>query len=146
MFSQVKAHGAQTSEKFSHIFNWSSNAELNLFIFDIWIASVKTIHWWSIWVQIALREMIDSMVDSLIDSASQKRVHSKSQKRVHSKSQYWEYYRFRNDTNIGYIPNLKKHVACSQEIIWGYYTCISLTNANFWPVINVKEAKFWSGF
>ena len=47
--------------------------------------------------------MIGSMVDSLIGSASQKRVHSKSQKRVHSKSQNWEYYRFRNDTNIGYI-------------------------------------------
>ena len=52
------------------------------------------------------REMIDSMVDSLIGSASQKRVHSKSQKRDRSKPQYWEYYRFRNDTNIGYIPNL----------------------------------------
>ena len=47
------------------------------------------------------REMIDSMVDSLIGSASQKRVHSKSQKRDRSKPQYWEYYRFRNDTNIG---------------------------------------------
>ena len=42
--------------------------------------------------------MIDSMVDSLIGSASQKRDHSKSQN--------WEYYRFRNDTNIGYILNL----------------------------------------
>ena len=41
------------------------------------------------------KEMIGSMVDSLIGSASQKRVHSKSQN--------WEYYRFRNDTNIGYI-------------------------------------------
>ena len=50
--------------------------------------------------------MIGSMVDSLIGSASQKRVHSKSQKRDRSKYQYWEYYRFRNDTNIGYILNL----------------------------------------
>ena len=47
--------------------------------------------------------MIDSMVDSLIGSAPQKRVHSKSQKRDRSKPQNWEYYRFRNDTNIGYI-------------------------------------------
>ncbi len=47
--------------------------------------------------------MIGSMVDSLIGSASQKRVHSKSQKRVHSKSQYWEYCRFRNNSNIGYV-------------------------------------------
>lgn len=44
------------------------------------------------------RERIDSMVDSLIGSAFQKQVHSKYQN--------WEYYRFRNDTNIGYIPNL----------------------------------------
>lgn len=47
--------------------------------------------------------MIGSMVDSLIGSASQKRVHSKSQKRDSSKPQFWEYYRFRNDTNIVYI-------------------------------------------
>ena len=75
--------------------------------------------------------MIDSMVDSLIGSAPQYWDRSKSRFWGHSKSQYWEYYRFRNDTNIGYITNLKKHIACSQEIIWGYYTCISLTNANF---------------
>ena len=55
------------------------------------------------------REMIDSMVDSLIDSASQFWGRSKPQKRVHSKYQYWEYYRFRNDTNIGYIAISKDY-------------------------------------
>ena len=45
------------------------------------------------------REMIDSMVDSLIDSASQKRGHSKPQN--------WEYYRFRNHPNFGYISHVK---------------------------------------
>ena len=61
--------------------------------------------------------MIDSMVDSLIGSASQKRVHSKPQKRVHSKPQKrvhskyrnWEYSRFWNDTNIGYIATSKDY-------------------------------------
>ena len=46
------------------------------------------------------REMIDSI---------QKRDRSKPQKRVHSKYQYWEYYRFRNDTNIGYIAISKDY-------------------------------------
>ena len=55
------------------------------------------------------REMIDSMVDSLIDSAPQFWGRSKPQKRVHSKYQYWEYYRFRNDTNIGYIAISKDY-------------------------------------
>ena len=55
------------------------------------------------------REMIDSMVDSLIDSASQKRVHSKSQNWDRSKYRFWEYYRFRNDTNIGYIAISKDY-------------------------------------
>ena len=50
--------------------------------------------------------MIGSMVDSLIGSASQKRVHSKSQNWDRSKYRFWEYYRFWNNTNIGYIPNL----------------------------------------
>ena len=53
--------------------------------------------------QFLKERMVGSMVGSLIDSASQKRVHSKSQKRDRSKPQFWEYYRFRNDTNIGYI-------------------------------------------
>ncbi len=43
---------------------------------------------------------MDLLIGSLIGSASQKRVHSKPQKRDRSKPQYWEYYRFRNDTNI----------------------------------------------
>ena len=60
------------------------------------------------------REMIDSMVDSLIDSASQKRGHSKPQKRGHSKPQNWEYYRFRNHPNIGYIS----HVISSAKAIY----------------------------
>jgi len=55
------------------------------------------------------REMIDSMVDSLIGSASQKRVHSKSQNWDRSKYRFWEYYRFRNDTNIGYITISKDY-------------------------------------
>lgn len=46
-------------------------------------------------------KLMDSLIGSLIGSASQKRVHSKPQKRDRSKPQYWEYYRFRNDTNIG---------------------------------------------
>lgn len=53
--------------------------------------------------------MIDSMVDSLIGSASQKRVHSKSQNWDRSKYRFWEYYRFRNDTNIGYITIYKDY-------------------------------------
>ena len=53
--------------------------------------------------------MIDSMVDSLIGSASQNWVHSKSQKRVHSKYRNWEYSRFWNDTNIGYIATSKDY-------------------------------------
>ena len=61
-----------------------------------------------------------SMVDSLIGSASQKRVYSKSQKRDRSKSQkrdrsksqFWEYYRFRNHPNIGYIV----HAKCQAKI------------------------------
>ena len=65
------------------------------------------------------REMIDSMVDSLIGSASQKRDRSKSQKRVHSKSQNWEYYRFRNDTNIGYITISKDYwrIELDQQLV-----------------------------
>ncbi len=53
-----------------------------------------------------------SMVDSLIGSASQKRDRSKSQKRDRSKSQFWEYYRFRNHPNIGYIV----HAKCQAKI------------------------------
>lgn len=48
-------------------------------------------------------KLMDSLIGSLIDSASQKRVDSKSLKRDRSKSQYWEYYRFRNDTKNGQI-------------------------------------------
>lgn len=63
--------------------------------------------------------MIDSMVDSLIDSASQNWVHSKPQKRGHSKPQYWEYYRFRNDTNIGYITISKDYwrIELDQQLV-----------------------------
>jgi hypothetical protein len=53
--------------------------------------------------QFLKERMVGSMVGSLIDSASRFWDRSKSRFWVHSKPQNWEYYRFRNDTNIGYI-------------------------------------------
>ncbi|OTG63403.1 hypothetical protein B9T29_04380 [Acinetobacter sp. ANC 3903] len=63
------------------------------------------------------------MVDSLIGSASQKRVHSKSQKWDSSKPQYWEYYRFRNDTNIGYIRKVGLKQT-SSLLNWGLFMTV----------------------
>ena len=58
-------------------------------------------------------KLTDSLVGSLIGSASQKRDRSKPQKRDRSKPQYWEYYRFRNDPNIGYISHV---ISSAKEI------------------------------